>query len=264
MKHAALIALILIAICQVWAGPIVFGDVNSEIAGDFLNLVKDSADRDEIFTRDTEGPYTLIQITDQGVSEFMDGTKTMVTVSLGFSEDDDEPEVMPFGKYYMYAPLKTIVILLDSSRQEESLNDAIVTLGNAAATLTEEVNVYIEQQAQQYAAQQKRQEENYRIAIKAELTKYGAKIIKWLKTPLSQGGAGSNLSAKDKSRLVDLLGLNANFAQYYEDGDYTIKLIGITGPDEILLMGYPTGYYQEGYPVIYLDISITSREYSIY
>lgn len=264
MKHIALIAIVLLALGQAWAGPIVFGDVNSEIAGDFLNLVKVTADRDEIFTWDFARSYTLIQITDQGVNEFTDDTKTLVTVSLGFTGDDDELELLPFGTYYMYAPLKTIVIALDSSRSEESLNEAIITLGNAAASLTQEINAYIEQQAEQQAELQRQQDEKYRIAIKAELTKYGAKIIQWLKTPLSKGGAGSNLSAKDKSRLVDLLGFDSSFSRYHEDGDYTVKLIGITGPDEILLMGYPTGYYQEGYPVIYLDISIASRKYDIY
>lgn len=120
----------------------------------------------------------------------------------------------------------------------------------------------LKQKADREDAEEQR-EEHQRTMIKSELGRYAAEIIRWYKTPRNQGGAGYSLEGMNKTNLVNVLGLDSNYSAYFSDGDFKVKLIGITGPDEILMIGAPKSHL-EGYPDIFLDISIPSCEYNIY
>ena len=251
MKYFTLIALTLLTMTQVWAGPIVFGDVKSEIAGDFLNLVQASADRDEIFTWKDTDIYSVIQIKDQGTYDLTDGTKTMVAVSLGFSEDDDEPQVLPFGTFYMYAPLKTMVLLLDSSRKQESLSQAMSLLDETAEKLTQEF----------FELYETGHYESIEMTIQAELVQYVCRVVQWYKTPRSQGGAGHDTAGMTKADLAGFLGFDQTGSLCSDlDVSYSIVKLSSTG---VILAGTPMDdSYSKG-PLYFAEITFPDCEYKI-
>ncbi|HPS40323.1 MAG TPA: hypothetical protein PL124_12970 [Candidatus Cloacimonadota bacterium] len=248
MKYFTLIALTLLTTAQVWAGPIVFGEVKSEIAGDFLNMLKVSANRDEIFTWKNTDIFSVIQITDQGTYDLTDGIKTMVSVTLGFSEDNENPEALTFGKFYNYTPLKTMVILLDNSTKEESLAEAMYLLDDTAEKLAQDFS-------EAYVRDQRK---SFELTIQAELVQYACRVVQWYKTPRSQGGAGYSIPGKTKADLAEFLGFDStSFCSNGSDVMYSIVKMNSSG---VTLGGTPLDdSYSEG-PLFFEEITFSTCE----
>lgn len=248
MKYFTLIALTLFTTAQVWAGPTVFGDVKSEIAGDFLNMVQASAERDEIFTWENTDIYSVIQITEQGTYELTNGTKTMVTVSLGYSEDDDEPEVLPFGTFYMYAPLKTRILMLDSSRKEESLTEAMNYLDDSAVMLTQEF----------FELYESRQRESLEMMIQSEIRNYSTKVVQWYKAPRPEGGSGPDTLGTTQGDLAQFMGFDP---MSFSLSGYNViyNIVTLTSSGVILAGTLMDDRYSEG-PLYFAEIKFPACE----
>jgi hypothetical protein len=249
MKYAVLTTLILLAICQIWAGPIVFGDVHSQIAGDFLKMVEDAAARDEIFTWMDTDIYSVIQITDQGPIDLAGGTQTMVSVSLGFSEDDDEPETLSFGTFYMYAPLQTRIIWLDESRKQQSLAEAMSLLDYTGEMLIQEF----------FEIYEAGHRESREALIQTELNNYASMVLQWYLTPRSQGGAGQNLSGMSKGDLAAFIGIDSVYGTSgYPDVNYSI----VETSNNVITLGGSIIGYNDG-PLYFAEVWLATRQVSI-
>lgn len=250
MKNAVLSILILVSMGRIWAGPIVFGDVQSQIASDFMNMVKASADQDEIFTWFATDVFPVIQITDQGPIDLAEGTQTMVSVSLGFSEDDDEPQTLAFGTFYMYAPLKTMVFLLDDSKKQQSLSEAMSLLDSAAENLSLDF----------FELYETGHWERIEASIQMELNSFAAYVIQWYLTPRSQGGAGNKLSDKNKGDLAAFMGFESDYTTSRQS-DLIFNIVDVK--NDVVILGGSISGYNDG-PLYFAEIWPASRRISIF
>jgi|GEM_PF-5150107 len=247
MKNIILTIVCLFCLAQGWAGPIVFGDVRSDIAAEFLTKVKDAAEQDQVFTWADTDVFSVIQITDQGTVNLSDGTRNLLTVSLGFSEDDDKPVVLTTGSFYMYAPLKTIVLLLDDSRAEESLAEAFTTLNNESDYLTGEFHKLYETG----------HNASLEAMVESELSNYSAMVAQWFMTPRAQGGAGSSVSGLTRDDLADFLGFDSENYSYFSGNDCVFSIVKLSS-EGVTLAGTPLGdSYSEG-PLFFAEIKFPS------
>jgi len=249
MKYAVLTALVLLSLGQIWAGPIVFGDVNSQIAADFLKMVRDAAARDEIFSWEDTDVYSVIQITEQGPIDLREGKQILVTVSLGFSEDDDKPQTFSFGTFYMYAPLQTKALWLDESRKQQSLSEAMSLLDDAAEMITPKFfDIY-----------RSGHRESYTAMLQAELNTYSAMALQWYKTPVSQGGAGQKLTATSMSDLAAFLGYGPDLCSWDNpNGVYSIVDIR----DGVITLGAYM-FWEDELPLYFAKIRLATSQVTL-
>lgn len=211
-KRSILLVLFILSLLRLLSAvPEIFGDVFSKAGEVLMERVEELSDNEDFFVWNTRDISPVIQIVEQGIGYSADPDKISFTVSYGFSEDDDPPVKLTLGTFYMYAPLKTIIVELDKNGSEPSLKNALKQIVSVGNMVTKEfLALYVE--GHNFSLE---------FEMQAELNKFGAMVMQWYKTPVSQGGAGGDAESFTISDLAYFLGfdggtyiLNTDFAEY--------------------------------------------------
>jgi len=237
-RYAAVLILFLLALGNLGALETeIFGDVFGDAGAALLRTLKEENRKQGLYRWDDMDVFPVIQVVEQGKGYAADDALITFTVSLGFSEDDDPPEKLPFGTFCMYAPLKTIIVELNEKADQQSLAKAIKQIRSVADQLSREFLPL-------YAEGHKVSRE-YRLM--AELRNYGTMAIQWLKTPVSQGGAGGDASTFTISDLAYFLGFDGG--TYILNTDYAEYRVLALDARQAVIGAYPGEYWEGDQPL---------------
>ncbi|HNX01969.1 MAG TPA: hypothetical protein PKK33_11420 [Candidatus Cloacimonadota bacterium] len=110
-----------VLIGQVLCIPTVFGETESPLAERYYDAVKLAAEYEGLFYWARNDIVPVIQITEQDHNSTDAVNEIILTVTFGFSKYYSKPEMLPFGAYCDYTPIKTLTVSLDADQPDQTI-----------------------------------------------------------------------------------------------------------------------------------------------
>jgi hypothetical protein len=92
-------------------------------------------------------------------------------------------------------------------------------------------------------------------AVTGELQHYGSQVIQYWKTPISQGGAGQNITVPTLSSIATFIGFNAGDTLTTETGVYKVNAYD-AATKHVTLIGIGNNNRAGKYPLCTTDVAL--------